>query len=352
MSLVEAPDDLSELNEWVVEQRWSDGLPIVPPTRERVDEMLQGTSWPADTVIGLVPPRNAEATVDKIAANAVMAGCTPSAMPILIAAVQAMLEPQVNLYGAQATTHPCAVMVMVTGPVARAAGVHGGAGLFGPGFRANATIGRAVRLIQQNLGGAWPGETDRATQGTPAKFTFCFGENEEQSPWDPYRVQRGFASDESTVTVVAAEGPHNLNDHVSSDARGVLFTFAQTMATIGTNNAYCTDADLVLVMCPEHAKVVADAGFTPADVRQYLYERARIPYRDWKLGGMYGMLDQPRHLDAADDDYPVAILETPDDIHLVVGGGPGRHSAWIPTIGVGRAAVRVIAEPDGTPVRP
>jgi hypothetical protein len=350
MSLVEVPEDLADFNAWAIARRWSDGLPLVPPTRERVDEMLLGTAWPADATVGSIPPRNADATVEKIAANAVMAGCTPSAMPILIAAVHAMIEPPVNLYGAQATTHPCALMVMVTGPIATFAGVHGGVGLFGPGFPANATIGRAVRLIQQNIGGAWPGETDRATQGSPAKFSFCFAENEEDSPWQPYRVEQGYDVTDSTVTVVAAEAPHNLNDHVSSDARGVLFTFAQTMATIGTNNAYCRPADFVLVISPEHARVVYDAGFTPADVRQYLYERARIPYKQWKLGGMFGMLNQPRHLDAADDDYPVPILATPDDVHVLVGGGAGRHSAWIPTFGISRTSTVRVTGPDGAPV--
>ena len=351
MTLVETPDDLAEFNAWANQQRWSDGLPLIPPTEERVDEMLRATSWHADAVVGKIPPRNADATVEKIAANAVMAGCLPNVMPLLIAAVQAMLEPQVNLYGSQATTHPCAVMVMITGPLARAAGVHGGAGLFGPGFPANATIGRAVRLIQQNLGGAWPAETDRSTQGTPAKFSFCFGENDDGSPWAPYRVRQGYDIDDTTVTVVAAEAPHNLNDHVSSDPRGVLFTFAQTMSTIGTNNAYCKPADFVLVMCPEHVQIVADAGFTPGDVQKYLYERARIPYRHWKLGAMFGMLNQPRHLDAADDDYMVPILETPDDVHVVVGGGAGRHSAWIPTFGISRIATRVVSDPDGNPLR-
>ena len=351
MSLVEVPDDLGDFNVWANEQRWSDGLPLVPPTRERVDEMLRGTVWPADATIGKIPPRMAVATVEKIAANAVMAGCRPEAMPLLITAVQAMLEPPVNLYGSQATTHPCAIMVMITGPLARRAGVHGGAGLFGPGFPANATIGRAVRLIQQNLGGAWPAETDRSTQGTPAKFSFCFGENEDESPWPPYRVDQGYDIADTIVSVVAAEAPHNLNDHVSSDARGVLFTFAQTMATIGTNNAYCKPADFVLVMSPEHSKIVHDAGFSPADVRQYLYERVRIPYKHWKLGGMFGMLSQPRHLDAADDDYMVPILQTPADVHLVVGGGAGRHSAWIPTFGISRISTRVVVDSSGRPLR-
>jgi hypothetical protein len=349
VSLVEVPENIHDFNQWSVQERWSDGLPLIPPTRELVDEMLLGTRHLADEVITKIPPRFAEATVERIAANAVMAGCRPSAMPILIAAAEAMLEPEVNLYGAQATTHPCALMLLVTGPLAEAAGIQGGTGLFGPGFHANASIGRAIRLIQQNIGGAWPIETDRATQGTPAKFSFCFGENEEDSPWEPLRVRLGHDRAVSTVSVVAAEGPHNLNDHVSREPRGILFTFAQTMATMGTNNAY-TPGDTVLVVCPEHAAILGDNGFTVHDVQQYLFERTRIPYKHWKLGAMFGMLPQPKHYEAADDDYMIPVFRSPDDVIVVVGGGPGRHSAWIPTFGISRTVTKVITGADGSPL--
>ncbi|MDQ1396848.1 MAG: hypothetical protein QOG64_2107, partial [Acidimicrobiaceae bacterium] len=341
-SLVDVPEDMAEFNDWAVEQRWSDGLPMIPPTEDRVDEMLTGTGWPSDEVIGKIPARLAEATVEIIAANAVMAGCTPAAMPILITAVQAMIDPIVNLYGAQATTHPCALMVLVSGPLTKSAGIHSGSGLFGPGFRGNATIGRAVRLIQQNVGGAWPGETDRATQGTSAKFSFCFAENDEESPWEPYRVSQGYQRDDTTVTVVAAEGPHNLNDHVSKDPKGILAMFRHTIATMGKNNSYIMSGDYVVVVCPEHATTLHDGGFERRDVQEFLHNRARIPYRDWKLGGMIGMLNQPKYLDAADDDFPVPITTTPDDVHIVVGGGPGLHSTFIPTFGLSRTATRVV----------
>lgn len=352
MSLVEVPDDLLEFNRWAVENRWSDGLPIIPPTQERVDEMLFGTSWEADAVVAKVPPRLADATVERIAANAVMAGCTPAAMPILIAATQAILEPTVNLYGAQATTHPCAIMLMVTGPLADAAGIHGGTGLFGPGFHANASIGRALRLIQQNIGGAWPIDTDRATHGTPAKFSFCFGENTDpaENLWPTYRSRLGISDDHSTVTVCASEGPHNINDHVSSTPQGVLFTIAQTIATVGTNNAYIPAHGFMVGVCPEHVKVLDDHGFTPGDVQQYIFERARIPYKHWKIGGMVGMLPQPKHLDAADDDYPVAIVDSPDKVHVVVLGGPGRHSVWMPNFGITNVHTQVIQDQAGSPI--
>jgi hypothetical protein len=209
-----------------------------------------------------------------------------------------------------------------------------------------------VRLLQQNIGGAWPAETDRSTQGTPAKFSFCWAENEADDPWQsPWRLRQGYDEAETTVSVVAAEAPHNLNDHVSSEPRGVLFTFAQTMATIGTNNAYIRAGDFVLAISPEHATVVADAGLSPQDVQQYLYERVRIPYKHWKLGGMVGMLPQPRYIEvAADDDYPVPIVSTADDIHVVVAGGPGRHSAWMPTFGISRLGTVVVRDELGQAV--
>jgi hypothetical protein len=350
MPLVDAPDDLDEFNAWAWNRRWSDGLPLVPPTRERVDTMLRGTTWSPEAVIGMIPPRQAEATVELIAANAVMAGCGPTAMPILIAAVEAAMSPEVNLLGVQATTHPCALMMMASGPIARAAGIHGGSGLFGPGFPSNATIGRAVRLIQQNLGGAWPAETDHATQGTPAKFSFCFTENEERNPWDPYRVAQGYDVAHSTVTVVGVEGPHNLNDHVSREPAGVLFTFAHSIATIGTNNAYLSGAELFLAVCPEHAELFSRHGLERTDVQEYLFDRARIPFKYWRRGGMFGMRALPKKLESADDDYPVPVLADPADVHLFVAGGPGLHSAWMPSFGLSRAATRVVRGPDGSPL--
>lgn len=351
VATVGAPDDLDEFNVWANERRWSDGLPLVPPTPQRVTRMLDATTFDPDTVIATVPPRLAGATVRAIAANAVMAGCAPTAMPILITAVEAAAAPEVNAYGSQATTHPCGLMVMVTGPVASHAGVHGGVGLFGSTFPANVTIGRAMRLILQNVGGAYPGETDRSTQGSPAKISFCFAENEAQSPWEPYRLSRGFDAADSTVTVVFAEAPHNLNDHVSSEPAGLVFMMAQTIATVGKNNSYIRNNDYIVVICPEHAAVLARNGWTRRDLQEYLHERARIPYKSWRLGGMYGMLPQPKFIQAADDEMHIRITDTLDDIHVVVGGGAGVHSSWIPTFGLSRTKTMVVRGPTGSPMR-
>jgi hypothetical protein len=350
-TLVEVPDDLDQFNAWAMEQRWSDGLPLVPPTEARVAAMLAHTDRDRDEVVARIPPRWAEASIEKIAVNAVMAGCEPQHLPIVIAAIIALSHPSVNLYGALATTHPCSTMVMVNGPLAVQAGINSGAGVFGPGFRANAAIGRAVRLALQNLGGAHPGEGDRSTLGGPAKFTFCFAENEAESPWAPYHVERGFAREDSTVTVVAAEAPQNIEDHISRAPRELLGTFAWTIASLGANNAYCRNSDFFVGMCPDHAAILAEHSFGKRDVQEYLYNVARIPYGRWKGRGLDGVNPRPRWIDALDDDMGIPMVDDPDDVHVVVVGGAGLHSCWIPSFGVCRSHIALITRADGSPAR-
>jgi hypothetical protein len=263
-------------------------------------------------------------------------------MPVITTAVEAMLDPAFDLYGVQATTHPCGVVVIVSGPLAHELGINGQTGCFGPGFRANATIGRAIRLIQQNVGGAFAQSTDMATQGNPAKFSFCFTENVAASPWEPFHVSLGFPADATTVTVVSGEGPNNINDHVSKAPDGVMFTIAHTIATIGKNNAYARDSDYFVVFGVEHAGILGRAGWSRRDVQKYLYERARIPYREWKRGGMFGMALVDPVVAAADDDMEITMTMTPDDVRVLVAGGGGRHSAWIPTFGANRSVTRSI----------
>src|SRR5439155_19891575 len=193
-----------------VEREWCDGLPIVPPTEARVREMLGRQDGSAS--LGAMPPLWRQATLEKLAINAVMAGCQPLSFPVIVAAVEAMLDPAFNLYGVQATTHPVAPLLVVNGPYGRGIGLHAGSGCFGPGFRANATIGRAIRLILLNVGGGWPGPHDMATQGSPAKFSYAIAEREDASPWEPLSVGLGFGADRSVVTVFGGEPPHNVND--------------------------------------------------------------------------------------------------------------------------------------------
>jgi hypothetical protein len=321
---------------------WTDGLPVVIPTRERVARMCAGAKhYPLES-LGNLAPRDGAATIQKIAINAVMAGCLPEYMPVLEAAVAAMREPDFNLIGMQTTTHPCALLAIVQGPVAAAIGMNAGHGCMGPGARANASIGRALRLILQNVGGAVPGRTDKATQGSPAKYGFCFAENEAESPWPPLRTMLGFGVDDSCVTVAAAEGPHNVNDHLSSSGESILNTVAQTMATVGNNNLY-VGGDHFVVLGPEHAQAIAASGFSREDVQRWLYESARVPVERisaQKLEELQSWGGWGDQLAAWNGRIPLA--RDPSLLRILVAGGAGKHSCWIPTFAVGYAQTRAV----------
>jgi len=325
---------------------WSDGLPVVPPTLPRVAAMLRYSDRERDDELGVMPPRQGIVTVELLAINAVMAGCRPEYFPVLVAAVEALLDPAFNLFAIQATTHPCAPCVIVNGPIARETGINARYGAFGPGCRANATIGRAVRLCLLNIGGAAPGILDRSTQGQPAKYAYCVAENEDESPWEALHVERGFAVHESTVTVTAADGPHNLNDHVSDQADGILATVAQALGDMGSNNAYLYGQP-TLAFGPEHAAILAAGGYDKPAIKDYVFANARIPRDVWQRGGMAGMFAD--HFPKAD---MLPIIEAPDDLIVIVVGGFGRHSCWLPTFGGStRAVTRLIARRDGAALR-
>src|SRR5919198_1746384 len=320
---------------------WTDGLPVIVPTPERVDRFLDAAVQDADATLGPIAPRGAELTLRGLAANAVMSGCLPEYMPVLEAAVVAMQQPDFNLYGMQMTTHPCALMVVVQGPIAGELGISAGAGCMGSGHRANGTIGRAIRLVAMNIGGARPGEgevagdIDRATQGTPAKWSFCFAENQADSPWPSFASELfGDADDaDNVVTVAAVEGPHNVNDHQSTSGENLLKTIAATMATPGANTAY-RGGDQYLAIGPEHARVLADDGYSRRRAQEYLFENARVDatrvgeekLQEASLWGGY-------RLRLEEWGQRVPIARAPEDIRLIVAGGTGKHSAWMPTFG-------------------
>jgi hypothetical protein len=291
--MLEAEDDLEQINREYYMRGWSDGLPIIPPTPDRVQHMLEGTRRDPQSLIGRIPPRWGDATVEKVAVNAVMAGCLPAYMPVLTTAIEAMLAPEFNLYGIQATTHPVAPLLILNGPLARQLDVNNSYNVYGPGWRANATIGRAIRLLLLNVGGGIPGKGDRSTQGSPAKFAFCIAENETRNPWSPLHVERGFDAGTSTVTVWGGESPHNINDHVSQSAPNLLTTIADTAATMGMNNLYLNDTEMLIVLGPEHAATIASEGWTKPDVQQFLFEQARVPVRRADPGGRaFGRFDR------------------------------------------------------------
>jgi hypothetical protein len=331
------------------EQGWTDGLPIVPPTAAAVGEFLRWTDRDPTSIIGVLPPRQGEATVEHIAANAVMAGCRPEYFPVVLTALDALADPLFNLDSIQATTHPVAPLLIVNGPIGRELGINGGYNAFGQGFRANVTIGRAVRLVLMNVGGGLPGTGDRATQGSPAKIAYCVAENEAENPWEPLHVEGGLPADVSTVTVFGCEGPHNIQDHFSATGVGILRTIAGSMGQAGSNNLLGAGWPL-LSLGPEHAATIARDGFSKRQVKEFLYEHARFPLA--RLGPDFARQQVAlwRVVDTPDTMLP--IVRAADDISVIVVGGAGKHSSWQPTFGNGTHHVRrTIARRDGTPLR-
>jgi hypothetical protein len=317
----EVPDDLWAAQEFFMEKGWGDGLPVIPPTEERVERMLAAVRRKPDEVIGMVPPRWAPATVEKIAVNAVMAGCKPEYMPVLIAAVEAITDPRLNLYALQATTGGPAVMLIINGPVRHKIGVNGGANALGEGWRANATIGRSIRLIQRNIGGSYPGTTCKATLGWPGKYSICIGENEEASPWEPLHVERGFDRNASTVTAISADGSVRASDLDSSKALGILANFAQRMDGPSGPEA-------IMVICPEHARIIANDGFSKMDVKKFIWERAGYRMRDLPDETFAQRVKRRPDLRLTRDSV-IPVTDKPEDILVVVAGGDGSQSQYI-----------------------
>jgi hypothetical protein len=317
----EVGDDLWAAQEFFEEKGWGDGLPIVPPTEERVTRMLAAVARDPQDVIGAVPPRWAPATVEKVAINAVMAGCKPTYMPLLVAAVEAITDPKLNLYSLQATTGGPAVMLIVNGPVRKQLDINGGANALGEGWRANSTIGRSIRLIQRNVGGSYPGTTCKATLGWPGKYSLCIAENEEASPWKPLHVERGFGAEESTVTAISADGSVRASDLDSTKAVGILTNFAQRMEGPSGPEA-------IMVICPEHAKIVAGDGFSKMDVKKFVWERAAYRMKDLPDETFYQRVKRRSDLKLTRDSV-IPVTDKPEDILVVVAGGDGSQSQYI-----------------------
>jgi hypothetical protein len=332
----EVSGDLEAIQALVRERRWGDGLPVIPPTLERIERMLAHNGYSPETVVASIAPGYGAATLESIAANAVMAGCAPEHLPLVVAAVQAAAQPQFNLQGIQATTNSVAVWVVVNGPGAKHLGINAGINCLGQGAWANAALGRAVHLVLQNIGGALPGEMDRATHGQPGKYTFCCAENEAASPWDALHVERGFRPDATIVTVVGAEGTMNMNSH-AKDADQLLSAFAETMIH-PPSNEYTHGGEPWLILGPEHAEVLHRAGLSKADVKRELWLRSRM------AAGRMTDRDRARVLDSRKDEFEqlepdtlLTIATQAEDIQLIVAGGPGTHSVYVPCFGNSRA---------------
>jgi len=304
---------------------WSDGLPVTPPTDERVLEMLKGTRRRADEVVGKIPPYLGTCTVEKVAINAVLAGCKPEYMPVLLAALEAALEPVFTLHGVLATTYFSSPIIIVNGPVARAIGMNCGLNVLGQGNRANATIGRALNLIVQNVGGGRPGEADRSTLGAPSKYTLCFAEDESDPEWEPLSVARGFPRGVSTVTLFQGHGPEAIVDQKTRTAEGLTLSIASSLVKMG-HPKLVQSARAVLVLSPEHYAIYREAGWNRRKIEHALYEATIRPGKELVAGA-----------DGVGEGVPASragemIPKFHDDGLMVVraGGPAGLFSAVLP----------------------
>ena len=325
--------------EYCYQQGWTDGLPVIPPTEERVAACLTHLDRGRETVLGMVPERRRQVTIEQVMANAVMAGCLPEYIPVVVAAVEAMLQPPFNLVGPSASLGGSAILVIVNGPVVEDLQINCRNNLFGPGNRANATIGRAVRLVLMNTCGAIPGLFDRSCLGHPGKYTYCIAENARDSTWLPLHAERGFNVEESAVTVFACEGPRQVRNGLSPTPEGVLTTIADAMSSLGTSlttsgsvgdSASGTrQGEMVLVIAAEHMHTITRHHWSKSDIRSYLSAHARRTVADLKRGG--GL---PGEVEQGDEQRSVAVVGRPEDLLIVAAGGDeGAMSAVIPSWG-------------------
>jgi hypothetical protein len=311
------------------EAGWTDGLPVIPPTRSRVDAMLGRLVSEAADVIAVLPPGGGEATLERVAANAVMAGCLPSYFPVVVAAVRAVADPEFNAEGLLTTVHSASPLLLVNGPISRAIGMNGEAGALGAGNRANATIGRALQLCCRNIAGARPGELDATTLAHPGKYSYCFTEH-PHSPWPELAVDRGFRPEESAVTVYGADAPLCIVEMGRPDPESVLTTIAAAVAIPGTYNAYFR-GELWLVLSPDHAEIISSHGWSKADIGRFMFEHAQLRAGFLRNRGLYGYhRNQPAWVDEAEPDEMIPIMDSPERLVVTVsGGGFGGYTAVI-----------------------
>lgn len=330
---VQVPVAPSQMFEYFLQQGWTDGLPVIPPTPQSVQQMIASISLEKHYVVGVIPPVNGKATVEKLAVNAVMAGCLPAYFPVIIAAVRGMLRPTFNLNGIQTTTSNVTPLTIVNGPCRQALNLNYSSNVLGQGWRANATIGRAIRLILSNIGGAVPGVLDKATLGQPAKYSFCIAENEEENPWEPLHVERGLGRAVNAVTVCGCTGVHSIVDMASKTPKGIITTMAAAMAAGGSSNWFSGEVscEALIVMCPEHAAIFSAGGYSKADIRQELFQKARLPHEKFSEENLELLAKRRPHCFQVGQAREIPIVDSPADIWIVVAGGKGPKSAFIPS---------------------
>lgn len=350
-------DDYWQWYEMACAAGWSDGLPLAPPTKGTVVRIIEYLDRNPQDMIGVIPPRMGVATVEQIAIQAAMAGCLPEHVPVVIAAIEATMDPRFNLKGVQATANACAPLVIVGGPVVAQLRFNAKEGCFGGGSRANAAVGRAVRLILWNIGGALPGGTDMATLGMPGKFSFCVAENHEESPWQPLHADHGLRPEQSAVTVFACTSPEHIL--VVGEAERILKVLATTLPTTGINMFHAAGQFLV-VITPKPARELARAGYSKDDVRRWIFENARydlgmlrrwdLMVEDQTLAYYWGHVEDAPKLPQLPDEERLPMVLSPEDIHLLVAGGLSQWwAALCPGWGNygGYAVTRPIVWPSG-----
>jgi hypothetical protein len=314
-------DDPAAAIEFCYEQGWTDGLPVVPPAEDLVERFLTAAGAGPDDLIGTVPTRRRELRAEKVAANAVMAGCPAAAAPLVFTVIRAFCDERFNPHGVPATMMGAAPLIIVNGPVARDLGMNDGGNVFGPGNRVNATVGRMLRLVLLNLCGALPGVLDKSALGQPAKYSYCIAEREVDSPWEPLSVARGLAPGTSAVTLFAATAQHLVGNGFSDTPEGVLTTVASSLAS----GCRFGSGEYVVVVTPEHARIIGRAGWSRRDVQRFLWERAHRSRAQLKREGRVPGEVQPGE---SDDLRPPTA--SPDDILIVhAGGGAGAFTAVI-----------------------
>ncbi len=319
------------LQEFFFAHGWTDGLPVTPPTAESVAAMVAAAGRPATDTVGPVPPRMRMATIEKLAVNAVMAGCRPAYFPVVLAALDAVLDDNIRLYGIQTATNTSSPLIIVNGSIVKELGLNAAGNVFGSGNRANATIGRALQLILRNVGGDIPGETDMATHGHAGKFTFCIAENEDESPWEPLHVERGFKATDSTVTVIGGSSPQNVFTYGCESGAEILDHLIGALTGLGHNNIIFPTGPL-FALSPEHAQTLARDGYDKARIKQEMFERARIPLTRFGKRSVTGLHHRrARWFEIAGDPDHIGIADRAGDINIVVAGGAGIHSQFVPT---------------------
>ncbi len=335
--------DMAEAFEFYYAKGWTDGLPIIPPTEISIRAMLDAAGVEPDEEIVFIEHRHVSVKGVKVAINAVMAGCKPEDMPVIVASIEAMGDPRWGYHGAATSTGGAAVFMLVNGPIARELGINYGDNLFGPGRRANATIGRAVRLVMRNVIGTLPGTLDRSTLGHGGKYSFCIAENEEESPWPPLHVERGFQPETSTVTLLAALAPHQFYNQLSNTTEGILTTVCAHMrisAGVGMQPQY------ILVIAGEHMQVMAKEGWSKDDIKRFCFEHTQSSHAELKRINV-----MPGKINHEDESMMKPLVSSPEDFIVIAAGSRvGAFSAFIPCWGsklISESVTKEIRRPKG-----